>query len=562
MTENAIVRVSEGELRGKVCANCTGNGSYFSFQGIPYARPPLGKLRFKAPQPPDKWTGIRDATQEGSGCYSKSLITNAIVGSEDCLFLNVYTPKLGSKKVLPVMVWIHGGGFTKGSGGTDLFGPDYLVEKDVVLVTLNYRVGALGFLAFSDPSIGVPGNAGLKDMVMALKWVQKNISEFCGDRKNVTIFGESAGAGAVHFLVLSPMAKGLFHKAIMQSGSALGSFIRSKHIFTYELAQKLGIDNHSDKLILSELQKVPIEELFKASQAIWDSFLISNIRPFCPVIEPKSKEPGFITEEPLELLKSGRYNKVPMIIGYNTLEGIFIYAFMKVFARRGSDYFLSDMSLVPYTLNLRINSEPFKRVSEEIRRMYGITGEENLMVKADMEKGIKVGISTPPCGLVAGLFNLQSFQLYTHNYFLTDIYKTALIHSKTSKFPVYFYRFDLDTDLNFIKKLGQVETKGAGHADDLPYFFKTILTDQPNADSLEYKLIQKMTKLWTNFAKVGNPTPAGQDLEIMWKPAKKDEFNFLSMENERFRLLIDPEKEFVDFWLNLFRKHQVQLSKL
>nr|UUB32777.1 carboxylesterase COEC4 [Dendroctonus rhizophagus] len=541
MTENTIVRVSEGELKGKVCANCTENGSYFSFQGIPYAKPPLGKLRFKAPQPPEKWTGIRDATQEGSECYSKSLITNAIVGSEDCLFLNVYTPKLCSNQFLPVMVWIHGGGFTKGSGGTDLFGPDYLVEKDVVLVTLNYRIGALGFLAFSDPSIGVPGNAGLKDMVMALKWVQKNIREFCGDPKNVTVFGESAGAAAVHFLVLSPMAKGLFHKAIMQSGSALNSFIRGKQTSTYELAQKLGIDSHSDKLILSELQKVPVEELFKASQAIWDSFLISNIRPFCPVIEPKSKEPGLITEEPLELLKSGRYNKVPMIIGYNTLEGIFIYAFMKVFSRRGSDYFLSDMSLVPYTLNLRINSEAFKRVSEEIRRMYGITGEENLMVEADMEKGIK---------------------LYTHNYFLTDIYKSAVIHSKTSKFPVFFYRFDLDTDLNFIKKISQVKTKGAGHADDLPYFFKTIVTQQPKAASLEYKLIQKMTKLWTNFAKVGNPTPSINDLEIMWKPTKKDELNFISMENGEFRLLVDPEKEFIDFWKNLYRKHQVQLSKL
>lgn len=292
---------------------------------------------------------------------------------------------------------------------------------------------------------------------------------------------------------------------------------------------------------------------------IWlQSFLISNIRPFCPVIESQSKEPGFITEEPLELLKSGRYNKVPMIFGYNTLEGVFIYGFMKVFARRGNHYFLSDLSLVPHTLNLRINSEEFKKVSEEVRKMYGITGEENLLVEADMEKGIKV---------------------YTHNYFLTDIFNSALIHTKTSKCPVYFYRFDLDTQLNFTKKLSQVTIKGfpindweipiwlhdfpgAGHADDLAYFFKTIVTEQPQPGSLEYKLVEKMTKLWTNFAKVGNPTPSRSDWEIVWKPTKENEMNYLSMENEGFRMLVDPEKEFVDFWRNLFRKHQVLLSKL
>jgi carboxylesterase type B len=134
-----------------------------------------------------------------------------IVGTEDCLFLNVYTQQLPSStnnKLKPVMVWIHGGGFSSGSGNSDTYGPEFLLTEDIVLVTINYRLGVFCFLSFEDASLEVPGNAGLKDMVMALKWVQKNISKFSGDPNNVTIFGESAGGISVHYLILSPLASG------------------------------------------------------------------------------------------------------------------------------------------------------------------------------------------------------------------------------------------------------------------------------------------------------------------------------------------------------------------
>jgi carboxylesterase type B len=146
------------------------------------------------------------------------MIFKKLVGSEDCLFLNVYTQQLPSntnKTLKPVMVWIHGGAFRSGSNKTDVYGPEFLLTEDIVLVTINYRLGIFGFLSFDDASLGVPGNAGLKDMVMALKWVQKNISKFTGDPNNVTIFGESAGGASVHYLVLSPLAAGIYQITII-----------------------------------------------------------------------------------------------------------------------------------------------------------------------------------------------------------------------------------------------------------------------------------------------------------------------------------------------------------
>ncbi|XP_050307748.1 esterase B1-like isoform X2 [Anthonomus grandis grandis] len=436
------------------------------------------------------------------------------------------------------MFWIHGGAYTKGSGGTELYEPDYFVEKKVVLVTINYRLGPLGFLALSDPSVGVPGNAGLKDTVMALKWVKRNISQFCGNPNNVTIFGESAGGASVHFLILSPMAKGLFHKAIMQSGCALNTFTRGKSYFSHKLAHRLGIDSNNEKFILSELQKVPIKELFAVSQKIWDRATISNIRPFCPVVEPKGKEPAFLTEEPLEILKSGRYNKVPMIMGYNSLEGIFVYIYLM---RINTEMFLSDETLVPNSLNLRIGSTQYKKVCEEVRQMYGLKGDEDMWNRDVLEKAIKI---------------------YTHNYFMVDICRSAMLHA-SHKIPVWFYRFNLDTDLNFLKKVSGIEMQGAAHADDLPYLFPNVLIGVPDPGTLEYQLAQKITKLWTNFAKFGTPTPnLDNEIGTKWHPMKPGKYHYLSMENEGFKMSVNPEKEYVDFWNVLYDSYQMLWSKL
>lgn len=164
---------------------------YVSFQGIPYMKPPLGKLRFREAQPPEKWTEPFDATKPPPAYMNVYYLTGKLEGQEDAGVINVYKPHVEQAKPLPVMVFIHGGGFTSGSSRTDLLGPDYYMQKDVVLVTFNYRLGVIGFLSLKDPKLGIPGNQGLKDQVFALKWVKRNIANFGGDPDNITLFGQS-----------------------------------------------------------------------------------------------------------------------------------------------------------------------------------------------------------------------------------------------------------------------------------------------------------------------------------------------------------------------------------
>ncbi|KAJ8725216.1 hypothetical protein PYW07_016174 [Mythimna separata] len=196
------IKVEQGWLEGELLDLVTGDGQYYSFKGIPYALPPNGTRRFKAPQPPVSWTGVRSAKQHGSVCPQLDILTSTFhPGSEDCLFLNVYSPNTTPEKLFPVIFFIHGGSYKFGSGDVDTYGADFLVRKDVVLVTINYRLDALGFLNLGTEE--VPGNAGLKDQVAAMKWVQRNIKYFGGDENQVTIMGQSAGekygiSGAAH----------------------------------------------------------------------------------------------------------------------------------------------------------------------------------------------------------------------------------------------------------------------------------------------------------------------------------------------------------------------------
>lgn len=221
--ERVLINTKNGMLRGRYLPYKTGiSGGYYGFQGIKYGKAPIGNRRFKAPLPEGPWKGIKMALREGASCPHRNMILENYKGNEDCLFLNVYTPKLpdsdGNPK-LPVLFWIHGGGFQFGNGNAFLYGPDYLIPENIILVTINYRLGALGFL--NTGTHEAPGNAGLKDQVLALKWVRDNIEKFGGDPNEVTIAGQSAGSASVHYLLMSSITKGLFKRAIAQSGVAL-----------------------------------------------------------------------------------------------------------------------------------------------------------------------------------------------------------------------------------------------------------------------------------------------------------------------------------------------------
>ncbi|CAG7734492.1 unnamed protein product, partial [Allacma fusca] len=265
------VTTKNGAIQGVVLASRDGR-EFYAWHKIPYAKPPVGELRFSDPEPVEDWEGILDGSNYGPWCPQVDLFTEEISGEEDCLFLNVFVPKKAydQNEKLPVIFNIHGGGFALGDA--QKLSPHYFMDEDVVIVTINYRLEILGFLCTGDDV--VRGNMGLKDQVMALKWVNKNIGYFGGNPRQVTIMGQSAGACSVHALMLSDLSKGLFQKGISQSGCATVSLgvqtpeEASKAV--YEVAELFGCQAQSSEDVVRFLRTVPVEDLLKKrSHLIW-----------------------------------------------------------------------------------------------------------------------------------------------------------------------------------------------------------------------------------------------------------------------------------------------------
>jgi para-nitrobenzyl esterase len=312
-----IVATRSGRLEGR-----KGRGLEI-FRGVPYARPPLGELRFRAPQPPEPWQGVRPALRFGEAAPQSSplpILPLRMIGAgasaqrEDCLYLNVWTPAADSKR-RPVMVWIHGGAFVMGSGSISLWDGARLARRgDVVVVTLNYRLGALGYLdlrGFSGLE-GTPANLGLRDQIAALQWVRDNIEAFGGDPDNVTIFGESAGAMSVATLLGTPAARGLFRRAIAQSGAA-------DHVSSAEAAagvaelflRELGDSAQN----LSALRATPLESILRAQRAVMLPSFRTGKLPWQPSIDG-----DVLPQSPLRTIEMGLSRSVSLLVGTNRDE--------------------------------------------------------------------------------------------------------------------------------------------------------------------------------------------------------------------------------------------------
>ena len=296
---NDAVKVQSGLLTGTA-------GKDFSvrvYKGIPYAAPPVGELRWKKPQAPADWQGTRQATEFPKACMQAPYPPTSIYYrpaepmGEDCLYLNIWTAAKSGKERRPVMVWIHGGGYTRGSGSVGTYDGENLAKKGAIVVTINYRLGIFGFLAHpeltKESDVKSSGNYGLLDMVAALDWVQKNIAAFGGDPKRVTIFGESAGSSAVNFLMASPLAKGLFQRVIGESGANFGRGVT--------LAQ---VEQNGSKLgTLAQLRSKSADDLLKVEGA------------FRPIVDG-----WFLPESVGEIFAQHKQSDVPVIAGYNADE--------------------------------------------------------------------------------------------------------------------------------------------------------------------------------------------------------------------------------------------------
>ncbi|KAK5647707.1 hypothetical protein RI129_002599 [Pyrocoelia pectoralis] len=527
-----VVTVKNGTLEGKIAKDYRG-ATYYSFKGIPYAKPPVGSLRFKAPVPHDDWKGIRSAAEHGSASSCKDFISHKLVGSEDCLFVNVYTPNASftihlptnAEPLKPVMCWIHGGGFIGGSGNVDFHGPEYLITEDVVLVTINYRLGLLGFLCFDDPSLEVPGNAGLKDQVMALKWIQENIANFGGDPDNVTIFGNSAGAASVCLLMLSPLATGLFHKAIVQSGTAIASWAKGKRtLFALKIA--LNIDT-TEKEMLKILQEMSLDEIMQLQLKIPEVIYASFDRPFGAVVESAASNSSFLAEDPLKILASGNYNHVPIITGYTSREGICTNFFNKFFEcpNHGERIVTDFEDEIPNTFNITRGSTFSKEFARKIKAYY-FGNEESSQANRN-----------------------QFYLLQGDHLFVWPLYSSLrhLLHFSSKS--IYLYRLSAVTELNLMKKLTGVTSPGACHADELGYLFTNSATTPLAPFSIELKTVRRVIKLWANFARTGNPNPSELNslINVLWKPVAKDQFHFLDI-GENLTVGVNPDEDRVEFW--------------
>ncbi|XP_054259144.1 esterase FE4-like isoform X2 [Macrosteles quadrilineatus] len=498
---STVIKIKEGAIRGKeVTATSFRKKKYFSFQGIPYAQPPVGNLRFKDPVPVTSWDGVRDTLKEAPLCPQKHVILRRSLGEEDnCLALNVYTPRLpeAGSALLPVMVWIHGGGFTFGSGNTDLHDPEYWMEQDVVIVTCNYRVGVLGFLSLGTSE--VPGNAGLKDQVMVLKWVQWNIAQFGGDPNNVTMFGESAGSASVHYHLLSPMSRGLFHRAILMSGSSLNTWAFSSQALekSFSLGEKLGLSTSDPKKLLEFLQNLPVFDLVKMQNKVLTAQDKQDLRvfPFVPSVELSGgAEQRFLTEHPRTILQRGDIAPVPVIFGANNKEGMLV------------------MNDVPH------NDELFKVVNSNFSRI--LPGDLGLPNNAaDKLRRFFFGKKDIGWGTISDYFDY-----YGDVFFYLGIDEAVRHHLASGKAPVYCYWLSYDGGQGLLSHFlrliyHQCELKGVCHADDVGYMFKSNLPGAPELTpgSPDEHMVSTITGLWREFASTGNPNKEEQ--VVKWAPA-------------------------------------------
>jgi para-nitrobenzyl esterase len=323
--ENAmqVVKTDKGYISGTAIGE---PGKEISiFRGIPYAAPPVGEFRWKPPQPVKPWKGIRECTQMSaiSPQVEPEGMVSGFALSEDCLYLNVLTPAKQPDEKLPVLVWMHGGGYASGCGNDRIWNNSRLPQHGAVVVTLTHRLGPIGLFAHEalskESPKGVSGNYLFLDLIASLKWIQKNIAAFGGDPDNVTIFGESGGGAKVAMMLLSPLAKGLFHKAICESGTVL-AILLSKPLADLEnygkkLFKKLGIDSSDDPL--AQARSLPFSKIVAASQAM-EATRTSTMPP--SFIWDAAVDGWLLPDHPRKLFASGCNNPVPLLVSANMGE--------------------------------------------------------------------------------------------------------------------------------------------------------------------------------------------------------------------------------------------------
>ncbi len=473
MMAQTQVKTAEGILEGKDLSGIT------IFKGVPFAAPPVGNLRWKAPQPVQKWEGVRKATEYGPNPMQEALFGDMNFGtkvnSEDCLYLNIWTPAKTMKEHLPVLIYFNGGGLMAGSGSEPRYAGDAMARKGIISITANYREGIFGFFAHpqlsKETSYKGSGNYGFMDQVAAIQWVKDNIEAFGGDPNRITIVGESAGSMSVSALMASPLCQGLFAQAMGSSGSVMGF----NKVLTLKEAEQKGVElaKQIGKKNIKDLRALPAEELMKLAAV--------------KAVPTYNIDGYFLTEQPTETFAKGNQTKVPLLIGGNNQE-------MSPWAVLAGKQ--------PTVENLKAGAKAmFGDNVDEAFRLYGINSDKDVLEQ-------------PGINLASDLFLDYS------------TWKWGNMHKLTSGKPVYRYRYCHPRPAMAIKgkvaglaggvvdaKEGQPQMpqdKGAVHSADIEYAMGTLPTNrvydwQPE----DYMVSDIFSQYYVNFVKTGNPNGLG-----------------------------------------------------
>jgi para-nitrobenzyl esterase len=440
---NQIVETKNGKVEGAI----NEGGTVMTFKGIPYAAPPIGDLRWKEPQSPVPWEGVRDATEFCTSCMQNRLFSHLPNGpwteefmvqdsvSEDCLFLNIWTPATSAAEKLPVLFYIHGGALTEGSGSIEVYDGEELAKKGIIVITINYRLGPFGFLAHSELTAESPhhasGNYGYLDQVLALKWVQENIAAFGGDPSRVTIAGQSAGAGSVNALITSPLARGLFHGAITESGTTYSNGPMGVKSLGEGEKQGAEFTRLKGAASIADLRAMSAEEILARDPET------AQLR-FGRVLDGY-----FQTEDPMKIFAEGKQNDTPFLSGMNADE-------------------------------TRYTGE----TGDEFRELYPSKTEEEM----------------------ASALKLAGQEQSRLNTYLWMEYR-----SRTSETNAYEYFFDRAIPWPEYPQFG------AFHTAEVPYVFNNIkmLTSHPVMEKTDTLVADQISSFWVNFVKTGDPNGPG-----------------------------------------------------
>ncbi len=467
-----VVQTASGPVQGS-------GGDIRVFKGIPYAAAPIGARRWRPPGPPEPWLEVRDGTQFGPECpqpadFNPQGVPGAtpIPSSEDCLTINVWTPATSDTGPLPVMVWIHGGAFAIGSGARPQYNVEALARRGVVLVTVNYRLGALGFFAHPELSResenGVSGNYALLDQIAGLRWVQANIAAFGGDPAQVTLFGQSAGASSIGLLMISPLAKNLFQRAILQSPSSNLAGVKPKLRESYYGLEAAEIRGASINPSIAALRALSADEI--VTMIPNPPSLNAGLYPNGPIVD------GYVVpDDPDRLLGTRNQAKVQVLIGHNADEGL-------AYRRDAPETITAYHDFVSKTFPAQL--------VDEVLAMYP--------AMSDAEAP----------GAAMRMFGDQKL--------VTPTVLTA--RSATEVADVYMYRFSR------VNPLTRSRSGGAAHGAEIPYVFDNIPSDTSQFDGQDLALARVIADAWVQFAKTGNPNGDGLP---KWPLYRSPEFQIL-----------------------------------